>query len=404
MELTDSLKTFFVETAHSLKGSVRRIFMARTVRELGPGGQRRAERELGWDRATIRKGMHELTKGIICVDAFSARGRKRAEERLPRLLEDIRDIVDSQSQADPRFKTERLYTRLSASEVRRQLLDRKGYTDDELPTERTIVTKLRLLGYYPQRVKKSQPRKKIPETDAIFDQLNKVNAAADADPTTLRLSMDAKATVKVGPFSRDGTNRVEVKASDHDFASDATVTPVGIFLPACDELYLYGITSKVTADCLADCLEDWWEDAKGRFPQVKTWVLNLDNGPECHSRRTQFLKRMVEFAQASQLSVRLAYTPPYHSKYNAVERCWGVLETHWNGDLLETIETVLRFAQSMTWKGKHPIVKLVTTVYEKGVKLTKKAMADLETQVERLAGLEKWFVDISFPLHASGAV
>src|SRR5215211_5910915 len=110
MELTDSLKVLFRETATTLKGSARRLFMARTVKELGPGGQRRAERELGWNRETIRKGLHELQSAVICLDNFAARGRKLAEAHLPDLLTDIAALVDSQSQADPQFRTQRLYT------------------------------------------------------------------------------------------------------------------------------------------------------------------------------------------------------------------------------------------------------------------------------------------------------
>jgi hypothetical protein len=163
MELTDTLKELLIDTANSLKGSARRTFMARTVKELGKGGQRRAERELGWSRVTIRKGKHELESGFVCIDAFSARGRKRAEDHLPNLLTDIEDIVDSQSQADPKFRTNRLYTRLSASEVRRQLIARKGCTDEQLPTVQTISTKLNQLGYYPKKVAKSQPQKRYPK-------------------------------------------------------------------------------------------------------------------------------------------------------------------------------------------------------------------------------------------------
>src|SRR5436189_1904724 len=112
MELTDTLKTLLIETAQSLKGSTRRLFMARTVQELGAGGQQRAARELGWGRMTIRKGMRELDSGIECVDAFRLRGRKRAEDHLPNLLTDIQAIVDGQSQTDPQFRNTRLYTRL----------------------------------------------------------------------------------------------------------------------------------------------------------------------------------------------------------------------------------------------------------------------------------------------------
>lgn len=209
--------------------------------------------------------------------------------------------------------------------------------------------------------------------------------------------MDAKATVKVGPFSRGGKSRVAVKAADHDFEATARVTPVGIFLPATDELFLYGVTSKVTSDCLVDRLEQWWACVQERFGQVTTLVLNLDNGPENHSRRTQFLCRMVQFAHSTGLRVRLAYYPPYHSKYNAIERCWGILEMHWNGALLERVETVIEYARTMRWKGAQPMVELVTTVYQTGVKLTQEAMARVESQVQRQAGLEKWFIDIIPP-------
>jgi len=206
--------------------------------------------------------------------------------------------------------------------------------------------------------------------------------------------MDAKATVNVGPFARGGKSRVPTVAADHDFEPLAKVTPVGIFLPAYDELFIYGVTSKVTSDCLVDRLSEWWELVRARFAHITTLVINLDNGPENHSRRTQFLHRMVEFAQQYGLHVRLAYYPPYHSKYNPVERCWGILENHWNGSLLDTLDAVLEFARTMSWKGKHPIVSLVTTTYASGVRLTKDAMEALEAQVSRLPGLEKWFVDI----------
>ncbi len=161
MELTDGIIGLLQKTGKALKGSERRLFMARTVKEVGKGGQRRAQELLGWDRTTIRKGMHELESGFICVDAFNARGRKRAEEHLPNLLVDIKAIVDSPSQVDPQFRTNRLYTRLDSAEVRRQLIEQKGYQEEELPTVKTIANKLNALGYYPQRVAKSQPQKKL---------------------------------------------------------------------------------------------------------------------------------------------------------------------------------------------------------------------------------------------------
>jgi hypothetical protein len=149
-----------IDAAKVLKGSQRRLFMAKTVKAMGRGGQVWALEHLGWCRDTIRKGMHELDSGMTCVDAFSARRRKPAEEHLPRLLDDIRSIVDGQCQADPKFQTDRLFIRISAAEVRRRLITRKGYTDAELPTQQTINAKLNMLGYRLTKVAKSRPQKK----------------------------------------------------------------------------------------------------------------------------------------------------------------------------------------------------------------------------------------------------
>ena len=159
MELTDSLQALLVDTSKALKGSSRRLFMAHTVKELGPSSQRLAERALGWNRSTMRKGTHALNSGCICLEAFAARGRKRAEVPLPHLLADIRALVDGQSQDDPPFRTQRLHTRVSAAEVRRQLIAQKGYQDTEVPTVYTITAKLNAWGDFPKKVATSQPQK-----------------------------------------------------------------------------------------------------------------------------------------------------------------------------------------------------------------------------------------------------
>jgi hypothetical protein len=218
---------------------------------------------------------------------------------------------------------------------------------------------------------------------------------AEQDDTILRISMDAKATILIGPFSRKGKTRVIVKAMDHDFKPDKKLTPFGIFLPEYNEQYLYFIAPPVTSDAIVDCLRDFWLTVRDRFPRVRMLLINQDNGPENHSRRTQFMKRITEFADELQMMTQLAYYPPYHSKYNPIERVWGVLENHWNGSLLDTVETVLNFAETMTWNGQHPVVQLVEKTYQTGVKLTQKAMAELEKRLERLPNLEKWFVRIT---------
>jgi hypothetical protein len=170
------------------------------------------------------------------------------------------------------------------------------------------------------------PPKKVPETDAIFAELKQVHEDAAASRDTLRLSLDAKATVKIGPFSRGGYSRTGNRGADHDFEPVGQLTPFGIFMPQYDELDLYFTHSKVTSDFIVDMMDEWWQRNKERFGPVRQLLLDLDNGPENHSRRTQFLYRLVRFAQKHQVTVQLAYYPPYHSKYNPIERCWGILE------------------------------------------------------------------------------
>lgn len=149
--------------------------------------------------------------------------------------------------------------------------------------------------------------KKIEATDAIFEQLAILHAQAKADESVLRLSLDAQATVAVGPFSRHGQSRVVVKAADHDFEATEHLTPFGIFLPDHDELYLYFTAGPLTADFRVDGLLDFWRMVNASFPLVKTLVLNLDNGPENHSRRTQFMQRLTEFVDDTRLTLQLAY-------------------------------------------------------------------------------------------------
>ena len=159
-EITPELKSILNETRAKLKGSDRRRFMAQIVLALGPGGQYRAQRELGWNRNVIIKGSSELKSNICCIDNYSGRGRKPAEHHLPHLLEDIKAIVEPVSQVDPTFRTDQNYCPLTAGEVRRRLLEDKNYIDKELPKERTIRTKLNGLGFKPQKVAKSKPLKK----------------------------------------------------------------------------------------------------------------------------------------------------------------------------------------------------------------------------------------------------
>jgi hypothetical protein len=237
----------------------------------------------------------------------------------------------------------------------------------------------------------------VKETDAIFGNLQEAHRRATGREDTLRLSLDAKAPVLIGPFSRGGKSRLGTQGADHDFKPLGKLTPFGLFLPEQKELNLYFSDSKVTSDFIADRLGEWWQANQGSHPKVRKLLLDLDNGPENHSRRTQFIYRLVRLAQATQLTIELVYYPPYHSKYNPIERCWGVLEVYWNGALLDSEEAVLGFAASMSYAGKKPHVQRVSQTYCTGARRTKEEMTRLERHLIRLPTLPKWSVTIPPP-------
>jgi transposase len=238
--------------------------------------------------------------------------------------------------------------------------------------------------------------KKIAQTDAIFDNVAQANQTCDADPKSLRLSIDSKAKVKIGKLSRQGKARgLEAnKANDHDSQWDAVLVPFGILNLDNDELSIYFGQSAETSDFIVDCLAWGWQDNQAHYPDIEEWVINLDGGPATRSDRTQFIKRMVELAQTIALPIRLIYYPPYHSKYNAIERCWAALEQYWNGALLNSVEAAVEWAANMSWKAMSPVVYLVDGIYEKGVKLLAKELEPYLPFWQRSETLPKWDITI----------
>ena len=241
------------------------------------------------------------------------------------------------------------------------------------------------------------PPKKVKETDAIFANVQQVHQQAASEPQTLRLSLDTKAAVLIGPFSRGGKSRTGTEAVDHDFKPDGALIPFGIFQPQTSASELFFTDSKVSSDFMADCLEQWLQERGEAIKEVRKLVLDLDNGPENSGQRSQWLLRMVLLAQKYQWLVVLVYYPPYHSKYNPIERLWGLLEAYWRGELLDSEAAVLGYARNMTYNGMHPQVHRWTQQYPKGVKLTRAQKKRLEQRLQRKPGLEKWAIEIPPP-------
>jgi hypothetical protein len=184
-----------------------------------------------------------------------------------------------------------------------------------------------------------------------------------------------------------------IQGWDQDPPAKEKLVPFGILMLATGALtLLFG--SRETSDAWVDALQLWWRQARAGLGHVKRLVIYLDNGPKNSGRRTQFLKRLVQFADTSGLESRLVYYPPYHSKYNRIERCWASLEKKWNGVLLNGLKVVLQCALRMTWRGGHPTVKRLHGEYPDGVRVAATEMKSYETRLQRSATLPKYDITI----------
>lgn len=381
--------------AKNLQGYTRRVFQAILTNEHAQGSPRRAETLFGWNRDAVKRGLSEQRIGWEIRTVSPWKGRPRVETLNEDLLPTARSLLEEQSQTDPKFQSTKLFTRITGESFRKALADQLQVDPMDLPSTRTNRRMLNRNGYSLRPVRKTLPAKKIPQTNAIFANVEEAHQRAANDSSILRISIDAKASVKLGSFSRGGLTRdeTEAKASDHDMGG-ISVTPCGILEIGSNQLFIEFVSGSCTSDTFADQLNDWWELRKETHTNVKTIMIDLDNGQEISSHRTQFIARMIEFADKQNLIVELVYYPPYHSKYNRIERCWSSLERHWNGTQLQTLDKAVAWAKSMTWNSLSPVVHVSAKLYATGVKLTKKAFAKLASRLQRAVGIEWWSVRI----------
>jgi hypothetical protein len=218
------------------------------------------------------------------------------------------------------------------------------------------------------------------------------HARSDTEPETLRISIDTKAKVKLGEFSRGGRLRCfePIKALDHDMQASGLLVPFGLLEVKQKQFNVVYGHSLETSDFIVDGLVYWWRYNKRRYSHIKRLQIDLDNGPELESHRTQFIKRIVDFSDKIQLPIELVYYPPYHSKYNPVEHCWGVLESHWSGALLTDLESVREWTRTMRWAGVAPNVYFLDREYHRGAKLTAQELKTYEKRLTRTPQIDRW--------------
>jgi len=326
----------------------------------------------------------------LCWFAFPTWCKKK-EQLHPGLEEDIKRIVDSESQIDPKFKTERCYVKVSAAYVYKELVLSYGYGLDDFRV-RTVNNILNRLGYTLKKVLKTKPLKKIPETDAIFANVSEKHEKATSDKRILSVSMDVKAKVKIGNLSRGGYSRTigAPKADDHDQHWTDVLVPFGLHEVNTDNTFVIFGNSRETPDFIVDCLEKWWTERQFMMDDYDMLMIDLDNGKSVAGNTRQFLKRMSAFSEKIGMPIQMVYYPPYHSKYNLVERFWAALENYWSPLILDTVANTIDIAKKVTWKGMNPIVSFIDKKYEKGIKVSKQELEKIEKGIRRNPNLKKW--------------
>jgi len=266
--------------------------------------------------------------------------------------------------------------------------EEKSFSNSSL---NNIINKM---GYYLKKVKKVKPLKKIEQTDDIFDNVKKQKNEAMNDNNTVIISIDTKDKVLIGPYSRNGKNRIQINAVDHELTNNCLI-PFGILDIKKNTPYFFNFTSKPTSLDIVDCIEEFYVE-QYKNTNVNKLAILLDNGPDNSGIRTMFLKGLIEISKKYKITIKLIYYPPYHSKYNPIERLWARIENIWNGYLLENIEICLNFMKNLTWKGTKSITKLKERKYDKGMKVEKREMLELEkNHITRNERLKKWSVLIT---------
>lgn len=324
------------------------------------------------------------------------RGRKKIEEQNPEIIAQIKEIIKIYEYTDSHFKTETIFVNLSLTNLRKELIKRYNYTLKSCPCRTTLLRILKDLGYKIQKVKKTKVLAKIPETDAIFENINETKSFAYLSSDNIAvISIDDKNRKKIGNVSDNGYSWFKREALDHDTNFDCTIVPFGILDLKTNETFVYCSKSSSTANFKVDCIENYLIKKKEHY-NIKRLVIFLDNGPKNSSRRTLWIKCLIDLAKRHNISIELAYYPPYHSKYNMIERYWARLQLSWNGLIINTIDELIKVINKVTWKDVTTKAYFIKKNYKKGITIDKEKMINLENKhIYRTEGIEKWSLVIT---------
>ena len=298
-------------------------------------------------------------------------GRKKITVIYPELETDIKKRIENKLYTDPYFETEQLFCSLTINEVMKELLKTGKYKQGFI-SRNSLENLLNQMGYNLKKVKRNKPLKKVEKTDEIFENVELKKEQAINDENTALISIDTKDKVIIGPYSRNGKSRILVEACDHELINDCLI-PFGIIDLKTNQTYFYNFMNKPSSNEIVDCIDDYLSD---KF--YTKLVILLDNRPDNSGVRTAFLKGLVDLSDKYQIEIKLVYYPPYHSKYNPIERVWARLEKMWNGMLFSTRQICMKVMEHLTWNNVKAKVKYITKEYKKGITYSKEEMNKYE--------------------------
>lgn len=324
------------------------------------------------------------------------RGRKKVEEKNPNLIPQIREILNMYEKVDPHFKSETLFVDITLDNLRKELIAKYNYTDKTCPCKSTLLRILNDLEYKIKKVAKTEVLDSIPETNIIFENVFESKLFLPySNEKIIAISIDDKNRKKIGLLSDNGYSWFTRKALDHDTNYDCSVVPFGILDLKTNESFVYCTKGSSTAEFKVDCIEDYVKYKKEKY-DVERLIIFLDNGPENSSKRTLWIKKLVDLAIKYNIVIELVYYPPYHSKYNMIERYWARLQLSWNGLIIDTVHELINVINKVTWKDIYSKAVLVEKEYKKGITIDKKEMKKIENEhVYREEGIEKWSLVIT---------
>mgnify|MGYP002519675252 CR=1 FL=1 len=324
------------------------------------------------------------------------RGRKKVEDTFPEIKNQIKAILNDYEYVDSHFKTETLFVNLSLGNLRNELIQRYGYTKETCPCKSTLLRLLTDLDYKIQKVKKTKVLDKIPKTDAIFENVNETKQFISLSNNDVAvISIDDKNRKKIGNISDNGYSWFNKKALDHDTNFDCSIVPFGILDLKTNETFVYCSKGSSTANFKVDCIENYLKKKKETF-DIKRLIIFLDNEPENSSRRTLWIKCLIDLSKKYNISIELVYYPPYHSKYNPIERYWARLQLSWSGLIINTVDKLIETINKVKWKGVYTQATLVNKEYKRGISIDKEKIRILErNHIYREDGIEKWSLVIT---------